>query len=334
MLRQNTARRVCACFLLLFLALSGPLLAEVKTSALMTPELLEKVRKENSECFACHSAEGLKTLPQDRLANSDIAKLRSLLHVPNVFFGSNHGLMECKQYHGQGYLDFPHAADAKNNLSPCEECHAVKVLRIEQQFDKSVHAANLKDQFTCSTCHKPHVDLIASKLVDPRKIVGQDNRHCLACHDSDLEFAKFSPLDKKTNHKKSRPDIDSVHEWLPNTRLHWKAVRCVECHTPPGKFLSHEILDKTRAEKKCVACHSVENSLKSRLYRHLVSEEVERLGFANSVILANTYVLGATRNHLIDSLLMIAFAAMLIGLLAHGIGRIVARILKRRKNNG
>ena len=80
------------------------------------------------------------------------------------------------------------------------------------------------------------------------------------------------------------------------------------------------------------ACHSADSSLKARLYRHLVSEERERLGFANSIILADSYVLGATRNTLLDTVLMIAFGAMLVGLLVHGVGRIVAR-RNRRKND-
>jgi hypothetical protein len=28
-------------------------------------------------------------------------------------------------------------------------------MRIERQFDKSVHAENLSDTFTCATCHDP-----------------------------------------------------------------------------------------------------------------------------------------------------------------------------------
>ncbi|WP_301100389.1 cytochrome c3 family protein, partial [Propionivibrio sp.] len=287
--------------------------AQDKTSALMTPELLEKIRRANNECFACHSTEGYKNPPKTHATDMDLAKLRTLIHEPNIFNGSNHGLMECKQCHGQGYVDFPHAADARSSISPCEECHAAKVMKVEQQFEASVHAKNLKDKFTCSTCHSPHVDLIASKLIDPKRIVAQDNRHCLACHDSDREFAKFAPDDEKTSLKKERPNIDELHEWLPNTRAHWKAVRCVECHTPAGKTLSHEILNKDKAEKKCLACHSANSSLNTRLYRHLAKEEHQRLGFANSVILSNSYVLGATRHPLIDTLLMIAFGAMLLG---------------------
>lgn len=330
---HNTVLRYAACIAMMLLASFVPAaaLAQEKTSALMTPELLEKVRRANNECFACHSEEGVKKPPR---ADLDITKLRPLAHDPKVFNGSNHGLMECTQCHGQGYTEFPHAADARESISACEECHAAKVLRIEKQFDASVHATRVKDKFTCSTCHDPHVDLIASKLIDPRKIVAQDNQHCLDCHDSELEFAKFAPDDEQTSTKKKRPDIDKIHEWLPNTRVHWQAVRCVECHTPATKTLSHEIVNKEKAERQCLTCHSASSSLTTRLYRHLAKEEQERLGFANSVILASSYVLGATRHPWLDRLIVGAFAAMLLGLLIHGIARIVARIVRRKKNHG
>ena len=25
--------------------------------------------------------------------------------------------------------------------------------------------------------------------------------------------------------------LDDIHAWLPNARLHWRSVRCVDCHT-------------------------------------------------------------------------------------------------------
>ena len=110
-------------------------------------------------------------------------------------------------------------------------------------------------------------------------------------------------------------------------------MRCVECHTPEvaaGEMISHEILSKEKAEKDCLACHSASSTLKTRLYRHLVKEEQERLGFANSVILATSYVPGATRHPLLDTLVLGAFAAMIVGLLAHGLGR----FLTRRRGKG
>ena len=60
---------------LLAVAGSSAAFAQEKASARISPELLEKIRKSNSECFACHSEEGLKNPPRQDM---DLAKLRSL----------------------------------------------------------------------------------------------------------------------------------------------------------------------------------------------------------------------------------------------------------------
>lgn len=293
-------------------------------AAQFTPEQMAKTRAGNDECFACHSPAGIAHPPKPDL---DLKRLRGLLRDADAFYGSDHQRLSCTKCHNEGYDEHPHAADAKEMTSTCADCHDKTASAVSKQFDRSVHARNLADTFTCTNCHDPHLMRLAAKLSDPHKIVAQDNRVCLGCHDSDETFVKFAP------EKKTRPLIDEIHDWLPNARAHWKAVRCVECHTPAvaaNEPISHEILGKDRAEKKCVACHSADSSLKTRLYRHLVGEEHQRLGFANSVILANSYVVGATRHALIDTLLMIAFGAMLLGLAAHAIGRIVARRRQRK----
>ncbi|MDP2366899.1 MAG: hypothetical protein Q8M25_01460, partial [Rhodoferax sp.] len=175
----------------------------------------------------------------------------------------------------------------------------------------------------------------ATKLKDLRKIVFQDNKGCLNCHNSDKTFEKFAPDDEKTPWlKKRRPDIDTLHDWLPNTKAHWNAVRCVECHTPEVKanrLLSHEILDKEKAEKKCLSCHSANSSLKTRLYRHMVKDEQQRLGFTSSIILSNSYVIGATRHPLLDSIVIGMVLLTLGGVLVHGAIRIVCAIRRKGK---
>ena len=110
-------------------------------------------------------------------------------------------------------------------------------------------------------------------------------------------------------------------------------MRCVECHTPAGKSLSHEILAKDRAERQCVACHSQDSALKTRLYRHLQKEENERLGFFNSIILTHAYVLGATRNPLLDAIVGGLFALTLLGILVHAAGRVLGWFLRRRRKD-
>lgn len=284
-----------------------------------TPEQQEKTRQANAECFACHSPDGFKAPPK---AGLDLGKLRGLLQHPDVFGQSDHRRLACTKCHSEGYDAHPHADDARDMTSTCTDCHSKKAKVIEPQFEKSVHAQNLADTFTCTTCHDPHRMRLAERQSDAARIVAQDNRVCLGCHDSDDRFAQFAP------EKKLRPLLDDLHAWLPNARLHWRSVRCVDCHTPEvaaGEMISHEVLAGDRAQRDCVACHSASSTLKSRLYRHLVKEEQQRLGFANSVLLANAYIPGATRHPLLDKLVLGAFAAMLLGLLAHGLGRVLTR---------
>jgi hypothetical protein len=111
-------------------------------------------------------------------------------------------------------------------------------------------------------------------------------------------------------------------------------VRCVECHTPEVKAnrpLSHEILDKEKAEKNCLSCHSADSSLRTRLYRHLVKDEQEKFGFTNSVILSSSYVIGATRHPLLDKIVIGLVALTLGGVLIHGLIRIIFAIRRKGK---
>ena len=290
-----------------------------------SPEALEKARIANTKCLACHTEEGLKHPPQEGL---NLKKLRAFIMDPEVFKNSDHGRLACTKCHNEGYTEFPHAADAKDSTGTCSDCHSKKAAKIEAEFEKSVHAKHMADTFTCTNCHNPHLMRVAEKLADPGKIVAQDNRVCLGCHDSDETFAKYAP------EKKSRPLIDEIHSWLPNTRLHWQSVRCVECHTPVSKdMLSHEILDKTKAEKKCVSCHTVDSALKVRLYRNLAKDEQHKYGFLNSVILGKSYVIGATRQPLLDTLLVALAALTLGGVLIHGLLRYIAARLREKKRH-
>ncbi len=298
------------------------------------PAVVEKNRKANEACFSCHSEFGFKNPPRKDM---DMKKLAETLRDPKVFAGSNHGTMDCRQCHGQGYNDYLHSTNAKNELSPCSECHATKVGRLEPQYDASVHARldSVKEKFTCATCHDPHIDLGANQLKDPHKIAVQDNKACLSCHNSNEKFSKYAPDNKKTpGIKKERPDIDTIHDWLPNTKAHWKAVRCVDCHTPEVKAsrpISHEILDKEKAEKNCHSCHSANSSLRTRLYRHLVKEEINKFGFTNGVILSSSYVVGATRNPTLDLIVIGLVVLTLAGVVLHGLVRVIFAIRRKGK---
>lgn len=310
-----------------FAALCSPAIAASDEPKGPTPQMQEKIRKANEECFACHSEAGVKNPPKEGM---DLKKLASLIRDKDRFHSSDHQRLACTKCHNEGYDEHPHAEDAADSTSTCVDCHQKKADHAQAQFDKSVHAKNLGESMTCTTCHDPHSMRIAKKLGDPAKIVMQDNRICLGCHDSDEQYAKFAP------NKKERPLIDDIHAWLPNTRLHWKAVRCVECHTPvvgANEPISHEIVGKELAEKNCVACHSRDTDLKVRLYRHLAEDERQKLGFVNSVMLSNSYVIGATRSPMVDKAMIALVLLTVVGIAGHAAMRVLMHYLRRRKNN-
>lgn len=74
--------------------------------------------------------------------------------------------------------------------------------------------------------------------------------------------------------------------------------------------------------KNCLICHGANSTLKARLYRHLAKEEQERLGFTNNVHSGDLLCSGTTRHPLLDTLVLGAFAAAVVGLALHGLSRI------------
>ena len=330
-----------AVFLLAAVLMAWPAAAQTKGAAPRDPETVEMIRKSNADCLSCHTEDALKKPPRHDM---DLAKLGEALTDPALYDASVHAGMACKTCHVGGFREYPHTAPAgapasapaaapkvaKAETLQCNECHAQKTFRIDAQVEKSVHSKNLKEAFTCSTCHDPHVYKTAAKLVDPVKIVAQDNGMCLSCHDSDLKFAKFGGT---LTPKKARPDIDAIHAWLPNTKRHWDSVRCIECHTPPATTkslaVSHEVLNKEKAERNCVTCHTQNTALRTRLYRYTAETQAQEAGFLNSALLGNAYVIGATRNTYLD-----LFGLGLIGLTIAGIGghatlRVLGALIRR-----
>lgn len=284
---------------------------------------LEQVRAENEPCLGCHSEAGFSSGAHARIPRQDIAE-----HFvdPAVFEKSNHGKVACVTCHVTGFASFPHIEKPSRQTNTCADCHARIVLRIEEQFLKSVHERKLPKAFTCTTCHDPHVFIHEKKFSLAREIVRQDNGMCLQCHADPERFARMT--------KTAMRDLHAIHHWLPNADAHWAAVRCVECHTAaPQRVLSHEILAASGAERNCVACHSVDSALRVRLYRHLVAEEREQAGFLNSVIMNEAYVIGATRNRYLDLASLLLLGAVAGGIALHGAARIVAALIRRRRGH-
>jgi len=290
------------------------------------PDLPNKIRAWNAECYSCHSEEGLKNPPRDDM---DLEKLSELLTDSSGFDSGVHTGMACKECHAEGYVEYPHPEPEQRLIKPCLECHRQRGGEVKEEFERSVHYKEHGDKFTCVSCHEAHYMQVASKMRLPRTIAKQDNGFCIQCHENELRYSEFTTT-------KQLPDLDVVHEWLPNPPLHWEALRCIDCHTPEVRIsVSHEVLPKDKAEKLCVSCHSRDSSLSTRLYRYLVEEDrLSKVGFLNGYVLTDAYVVGATRNEWLDKLSLLIVAAMLGGLALHLFLRIVSAAVRRgRKQN-
>ncbi len=277
----------------------------------------------NQYCFRCHS---MATLSYRDEATGII---KSLSVIPKEFYNSNHKELECTGCHSKDFQNFPHNPKLKDENLYCLNCHKDEPKfkkyhfeSIEAEFKRSVHYKILGDKFNCFDCHDPHsFEIHARAGNDIKATVLYDNLICLNCHENNSKIKLLSG--------KILPSLTSSHAWLPHIDLHWKAVRCIDCHTSsnaPG--VSHNILPKEKAVKNCVECHSKNSLLLQTLYKFQSKESRNKEGFLNAVILNNSYVIGATRNYYLNLLSFIIFGLTLIALSLHGYFRIRAK--KRR----
>ena len=282
------------------------------------PDLPLKIKAWNAECISCHSEQGVKNPPRQGM---DLAKLATLVFDTAKFEGSVHSAAACKDCHGDAMAEYPHA---KSVVKSCPDCHQGPAKTIVPEFQSTVHYKQHPGQFTCDSCHDAHAWKKSVKLGDLKAVVAQDNAMCRQCHSSDLQYAKFGIT------KKPKP-LEEIHDWLPNPNNHWKHVRCIDCHTAErADGISHEILPKDQTQRHCVACHSTDSSLRVRLYRYLAEDErVKAAGFVNGFILNGAYVVGATRNPILDTLSFIVFGLLVAGLAGHGLIRIITGSLRK-----
>lgn len=280
------------------------------------PELPAKIKKWNADCLSCHSQQGLENPPRKGM---DMKLLATLLVEQGTFEHSDHGKMACKDCHTEAYVPYPHLPNAKAKIKGCVECHQNPAKTIVPEFKASEHFKDHSAKFTCLSCHDSHTMRKASRLPTARQAAVQDNAMCRSCHDDDARFGKL-----KTDGK--RPDMAAVHDWLPELERHLTQSRCIDCHSPLADVgsLSHDVQKKEKAVRECEACHAPDTELGKRLYkRKLLDQPGEKGGFTNAALLAETYVVGATRNVWFDW-------AGLAALVLTGLGIVVYRFWRRR----
>ncbi len=267
-------------------------------------------------CLRCHGMQSMAYL------DPATGGLRNLAINPQAMAASSHGSLRCRSCHGPGFEAYPHFEEAKRESLHCLECHKgndrfpyALFEAIEKGFTRSHHARALPERFFCSSCHDPHVfhGLFQTRVEDVPRQVRQDNTICLQCHDNNERIKDLTG--------RIMPMLQRSHAWLPDPARHWQAVRCVECHTGSTRPQDHFILDKSLALRDCVACHSRNSMLTGKLYLYQATEERQKIGFVNALVLNNAYVIGMTRNLWLDWASLILLAVTVLVLAGHGLAR-------------
>jgi hypothetical protein len=272
------------------------------------------------DCLECHGKHDAE--------RKDAQTRKTSVYVDVNGLGlSEHRGMVCVDCHSKalGKGD-PHP---KVRRAYCPDCHitnepgdGVAFATIEADFAKSVHALK-NDAFRCIHCHDAHT----FQLKTTRHRIFEHNQVCLRCHGSEEQFQRFV--------QKAPPNLDKAHAWLPNRDMHWEKVRCLDCHTgydaPIG---SHLILPKKGAVKKCEACHSDKPVQLMRLYGRMRKQEVRERGFLNAAVMNDSYVIGATRNRVLDLVALGIVASTALGVGGHGALRLVMSLRRRKPEHG
>ena len=283
---------------------------------------------ENENCLKCHGQSKFY-VPNKSTGKTSTKKMYSELIIPRYrFYVSNHREFKCTDCHSEDYMTFPHAGDLMMQAMPnCLDCHGgdpkyakYHFENIEKEFNESVHVKRLGTNFTCWKCHNGHFYKITARSGENIKhTIAYDNAICLNCHADSLNYQLLT--------EKETPNLISKHDWLPNQKLHFTSVRCIECHTKKSAkdstLVAHQILPKGEAVKKCQECHSTNSILLATLYRYEVKETRSTKGFIAGSIINDKYVIGANRNYYLNVLSIIIIIFVFIGITVHTFLRMI-----------
>ncbi len=279
-------------------------------------------------CLKCHSNQSYSF--HNDVTDKEVKRLMNPYYVLDTFAISAgvHKSFDCTDCHSSEYEVYPHQATLKlEPLSSCLDCHGgdesyakYKFEEIQAEVEKSVHHKVYGENFSCSKCHNQHTYAATARNSDNvLEIVDYSNKLCLSCHN---DMKKYKLISGHNN-----PKLVEVHDWLPNQALHFQHVRCIECHTEvvDSLMVSHNILSKDHAVKKCVECHSADSRLKASLYKYENLRKRSENGGLSTVLTNSSYVIGTHQSPFLKLLSILIFLATLAGIIIHSIFRILKK---------
>ncbi len=274
----------------------------------------------NHACLKCHASQIIKF--QNEVTAKEQKKLMNPYYIIDTLGlkAGVHKSFDCTDCHSYDYSAYPH--DGKLKLAPmssCLDCHGgdptyatYQFERIDVEFKKSVHFKVSGEDFTCGKCHNQHTyHPTARNSGDIMEIVSYSNSLCLSCHN---DMNRYELVSGHEN-----PKIVQIHDWLPNQELHFKHVRCIECHTEVADSLmvSHNILEKELAVRKCAECHNSDSRLKASLYKYTNLQNRNDSTSISSIFSNESYVIGAQQFPLLKRLSYLIIALTFAGIGVH-----------------
>ncbi|WP_430809814.1 MULTISPECIES: hypothetical protein [unclassified Carboxylicivirga] len=281
---------------------------------------------DNSQCLQCHG-QVFYEYHNEWTDQVDRKPLNPFHYIDSVKMKSSvHKMFACIDCHSMDYQTFPHSGELRlEEKYQCMDCHGgdetyahFNFEGIESAFQESVHYKSSDERFNCWMCHDPHGYELALRQDKPIvEVVTLSNKMCTSCHDNKFKYGLLSHDDPV--------DIAATHAWLPNREQHFNKVRCIDCHTKVDAdlLISHNILPKEQALRNCVDCHSANSVLMESLYAHRAKESRAKSGFFNAVVLNEGYIIGANRNKTLNTISVILFGMLLVGLLVHAVLRMI-----------
>ncbi len=283
--------------------------------------------EDNEACLVCHGevtyelTDTVLGVTAKRNMNEDYYINR------DKYYQSNHWSFACTDCHSYEFNIFPHnTSERLEEHFTCNDCHAYdeayaryQFENIDLEYQESTHAE--LEGFSCWKCHNPHsYEINIRNTENLEKTILYDNNICLECHGN---FSNYQLLSDN-----AEVNFVTNHEWLPNESLHFKNVRCIECHTEVNEdmLVAHKILPKEQAVRNCTECHSEDSRLLTTLYKYQSREFRSDGGYMNAVILNQSYVVGANSNRILGLLSFIIFGGVLAVIGFHIIIRIIKKV--------
>ncbi len=286
-------------------------------------EIINDIKPMNKACFDCHNQK-YYTYTNEQTGREVKREMWDKYRVDDsLYYQANHFSFACIDCHAAGFEDYPHPPDAREEqIYTCTDCHGFsetdekyQFAKIEDAYYESVHYEKQGDDFSCWDCHDAHTYVVkARRTNDIKEIISYNNAQCLDCHGNVDKFKLLTGEEL---------NILDKHEWLPNQKAHFNSVRCIECHTKVDDelMIAHQVMPKDSAVRNCVDCHSQNSLLLSTLYKHKVKENRKQNGFYNGVILNDSYVIGASRNELLNKISIAIFLLTIGGIFVHAVLR-------------